>query len=58
VDNDKLFFWIREHLGFDQLIREFPKPSDPMSGWVHVSWAGAQVNRQAYFSIPYYDRYA
>lgn len=58
VDNDKLFFWIREHLGFDQLIREFPKPSDPMSGWVHVSWAGAQVNRQSYFSIPYYDRYA
>lgn len=58
VDNDKLFFWIKEHLAFDQLIREFPKPSDPASGWVHVSWAGTQANRQAFFSIPYYDRYA
>lgn len=57
VDNDKLFFWIKEHLSYDQLIREFPKPDDPMSGWVHVSWAGVQSNRGSYFSIPSYDRY-
>ena len=57
VDNDTLFFWIRDNLGFDQLIREFPKPSDPASGWVHVSWASTQTNRSSYFSIPSYDKY-
>ncbi len=29
--------WIRDHLEFDQLILEFHDPSEPMSGWVHVS---------------------
>ncbi len=58
VDNDKLFFWIRDHLEYDQLIREYPVPSDGMSGWVHVSWAGVQCNRNLYFSEPYYGRYA
>lgn len=58
VDNDKLFFWIRDNMSYDQLIREYPVPSDGRSGWVHVSWAGVQSNRNSSFSIPYYDRYA
>jgi hypothetical protein len=58
VDNDELFFWIRDNLSYDQLIREFPKAGVPSSGWVHVSWAGVQNNRQSCFSIPYYDKYA
>jgi len=58
ISNDVLFDWIKEHLEFDQLIREFPQPSDPTSGWVHMSWAGVQCNRNVYFSIPYYDKYA
>lgn len=58
ISNDDLYFWIRDHLAFDQLIREFPKPSEPTSGWVHVSWKGPQENRQSSFSIPHYDRYA
>lgn len=57
VDNDTLFFWIRDNLGFDQLIREFPNPGDPASGWVHVSWSCVQTNRQSYFSYPSYDKY-
>jgi len=57
IDNDALFFWIRDNLAYDQLIREFPKPNEPTSGWVHVSWAGAE-NRQMNFSIPYHDKYA
>jgi hypothetical protein len=58
IDNDELYYWIRDNLAFDQLIREFPKVGVPSSGWVHVSWAGAQVNRQTHFSVPYYDKYA
>lgn len=58
VDNDELFFWIRDNLEYDQLIREFPRPGVPSSGWVHVSWAGVQRNRQVHFSVPSYDRYA
>ena len=56
VDNDVLFFWIRDNLEFDQLIREFPRPGDPMSGWVHWSW-NKDGNRKQAFSIPTYDRY-
>lgn len=31
---DQVFAWAREHLEFDQLIREFPP-----NGWVHISYA-------------------
>lgn len=58
VDNDTLFFWIRDNLEFDQLIREFPKPSVPSSGWVHGSWTiDGDGNRKQFFSIPTYDKY-
>jgi hypothetical protein len=58
VDNDELFYWIRDNLAFDQLIREFPKVGIPSSGWVHISWGGGQLNRQSHFSVPYYDKFA
>ena len=49
VSNDLLFDWISMNLKFDQLIREFRKPGDPYSGWVHVSWS--PNNRNQKFSI-------
>lgn len=50
ISNDDLYDWILNNLEFDQLIREFPKPGDPMSGWVHVSWS-ATGNRNQSFTI-------
>lgn len=38
VDNNALAAWIKDNVPFDQLIREFPKPGIPDSGWVHVSY--------------------
>lgn len=38
VSNDVLYQFIHENLEYDQLIREYPRPHDPMSGWVHVSF--------------------
>jgi len=38
LPNDTLAAWIRDNLKFDQLLREFPKPGVPDSGWVHVSY--------------------
>lgn len=57
VDNDALFFWIKKNLDYDQLIREFPKPGVPNSGWVHVSYVSETENRHQHFSVPSYDRY-
>lgn len=56
TSNDELFHWVRQNLEFDQLIREFPKPDDPMSGWVHVSYR-AKGNRKEVFSIPWREEY-
>lgn len=50
IPNDELFAWCEANLQFDQLIREFAKPNDPMSGWVHIS-KRAEGNRQQAFSI-------
>jgi len=50
IDNDQLYDWIESNLQYDQLIREFPKKGDPMSGWVHVSWNSTQANRNQAFS--------
>ena len=38
VSNLELAAWIRNNLEFKQLILEFHNPSDPSSGWVHVSY--------------------
>jgi zinc D-Ala-D-Ala carboxypeptidase len=41
IDNRDLAIWVRDNLDFDQLILEFYTPGIPDSGWVHVSWTGA-----------------
>ena len=51
VSNDDLFAWIKDNLEYDQLIREFARKGNPMSGWVHVSWDSAGNNRMQAFSI-------
>lgn len=50
VPNDELYEWIKTNLEFDQLIREFRKPDDPRSGWVHVSFR-EEGNRNQAFAI-------
>lgn len=50
VDNDALYAWVKANLEYDQLIREFPKPNDPQSGWVHVSYRAGN-NRKQDFTI-------
>ena len=45
VDNKELATWIKENLIFDQLILEFYKEGDPMSGWVHCSYS-SDLNRK------------
>lgn len=50
IANDRLYDWIEDNLKYDQLIREFPKENDPMSGWVHVSYSLIR-NRQEVFTI-------
>ena len=51
LSNDDLYEWIRDNLEYDQLIREFPKVGQPMSGWVHVSWNRHGANRMMAFTI-------
>ena len=52
VSNDELFEWIKSNITeFDQLIREYAVPDDPMSGWVHVSLCIPVINRQQTLSI-------
>ena len=46
VANGDLARWIARNCDFDQLILEFYTPGQPTSGWVHVSWRGANRRRQ------------
>lgn len=41
VSNLDLARWIRDNLTFKQLILEAYRPGNPSSGWVHVSYSGA-----------------
>jgi hypothetical protein len=50
IKNDDLLKWIADNIEYDQLIREFPKPNDPHSGWVHVSFSSTH-NRHELFTI-------
>jgi len=50
IANDDLYNWVDNNLEYDQLIREFPKPGDPQSGWVHVSFR-KEGNRKQAFTI-------
>lgn len=48
MSNLKLAKWITKYLNFDQVILEFWDPAEgPMSGWVHVSYVGPNVNRRS-----------
>lgn len=47
VPNDVIARWIVAKLDFDQVIREFSVPGDPMSGWVHVSYRNRAMNRHS-----------
>ena len=50
IPNDELFSWIKKNVSqYDQLIREFPRPGDAASGWVHVSFSAN--NRKQDFVI-------
>lgn len=44
VDNLTLAVWMKNNLEFDQLILENYEPTDPESGWVHVSY-NSEANR-------------
>ena len=47
VDNKELGTWIKNNIDYDQLILEFYKgPSEPTSGWIHVSYVGKE-NRKS-----------
>lgn len=47
VSNQVLAEWIAANCNFDQLILEFHVPQEgASSGWVHVSWVGANANRK------------
>lgn len=47
VSNQVLAEWIAANCNFDQLILEFHVPQEGAnSGWVHVSWVGANTNRK------------
>ncbi len=47
VANYKLAKWIEDNLDYDQLILEFYTPGIPDSGWVHVSYRSAELNRNS-----------
>jgi len=51
VSNKELAEYIRDNLGFDQLILEFYNGVDPQSGWVHVSYVDDNSNRKQTLTI-------
>jgi len=44
VTNAEIFWYIKEHLDFDQLIFEFGDDANP--DWVHVSYVSPEKNRK------------
>lgn len=57
VDNNVVYFWCKENLKFDQLIREFHREGDPASGWIHISYTERRENRQQAFAIPRSEKF-
>jgi zinc D-Ala-D-Ala carboxypeptidase len=47
VPNAELATYIRDNLAYTQLILEFYTPGIPDSGWVHVSYDGKDLKKQA-----------
>ena len=43
MTNAEMYYWIKEHLDFDQMIWEFGNDDNP--NWVHVSYVSAEDNR-------------
>jgi hypothetical protein len=46
IANADLAVWIMDNLDYTQLILEFYTPGVPDSGWVHVSYDPANLNKQ------------
>ena len=44
VTNAELYYFIRDHLDFDQLIWEYGNDTEP--DWVHVSYTDSKPNRK------------
>ena len=47
VSNKELADWVHDNTNYDQLILEYWKESDPISGWVHCSYSEGN-NRNQY----------
>ncbi len=43
MTNAEMYYWIKEHLDFDQMIWEFGNDDNP--NWVHISYVSAENNR-------------
>ena len=43
MTNAEMYYWIKEHLDFDQMIWEFGDDDNP--NWVHVSYVSPEKNR-------------
>jgi len=43
MTNAEMYYWIKEHLDFDQMIWEFGDDENP--DWVHVSYVSGNENR-------------
>ena len=43
MTNAEMYYWIKEHLDFDQMIWEFGDNDNP--AWVHVSYVSPEKNR-------------
>jgi len=43
MTNAEMYYWIKEHLDFDQMIWEFGDDENP--DWVHVSYVSENENR-------------
>ena len=43
VSNADMYYWIKNHLDFDQMIWEFGDDNNP--NWVHISYVSKEKNR-------------
>ena len=43
MKNSEMYYWIKEHLDFDQMIWEFGDDNNP--DWVHISYVSPEDNR-------------
>lgn len=50
IDNEEVFYYIKERLDYDQIILEYYDGVNPHSGWVHISYVSPEKNRRNSFS--------